>query len=133
MGQNVDANSILIRYTLNGDMNLDGAIDADDYARIDAGFAHQLSGWGNGDLDYSGSINADDFFLIDHAFANQSSLPMPLALGPTNVPDPSLAAPIAALGLLALRRRGSLRGASSSSAKCSVGITRKISSMLVCP
>src|SRR5207302_3540237 len=69
-----------------------------------------------------------DFFLMDHAFAAQSSLPAPLAFGPTNVPEPFLPL-FAALGLLILRRRGSIRGASGSSARCSVGMTRKISSM----
>jgi hypothetical protein len=131
-GQSADINSILIRYTLNGDIDLNGAIDADDYAAIDAGFAQKLSGWRNGDLDYSGSINADDYFLIDQAFASQSSLPAPLALGMTSVPEPDLLLLLASLPALGLRRRGSSkRGASCSSDKCSVGTTRKTSSMLV--
>ncbi|HEV8292116.1 MAG TPA: DNRLRE domain-containing protein, partial [Tepidisphaeraceae bacterium] len=37
-GQSVDIKSILIRYTLNGDLDLDGGIDADDYARMDSGY-----------------------------------------------------------------------------------------------
>src|SRR5207245_5393090 len=106
-GQSVDANSILIRYTLNGDLDLNGVIDADDYARIDAGFAQKLTGWINGDLDYGGNINADDFFLIDQAFASQSSLPAPLALGPVNVPESCFAALIA--GFLGLLMRHSWR------------------------
>jgi hypothetical protein len=132
-GQSVDANSILIRYTFNGDLDLDGIIDADDYAKMDAGFVQKLNGWANGDLDYNGKINADDYFLMDRAFSNQSSLPAPaaLAFGPTNVPEPDLAAATAIFGALILRRRGSRRGASSSSARCSVGTTRRISSMLV--
>ncbi|HEV8607086.1 MAG TPA: alkaline phosphatase family protein [Tepidisphaeraceae bacterium] len=128
-GQPVDINSILIRYTFNGDLDLDGGIDADDYARIDAGFAQKLTGWRNGDLNYSGSINADDFFLIDQAFSGQTAGMPPPAFGPMNVPEPSFAALMAALGLLGLRRRGSPRGPSSS--RCSIGTTRRISSMLV--
>ena len=108
-GQPVDINSILIRYTFNGDLNLDGDIDSDDYALLDAGFAQKLTGWANGDLDYSGTINADDFFLIDLAFANQSTLPAPLALAPMNVPEPSFVAWIAAFGLVGLLRPRSWR------------------------
>ncbi|HMC11049.1 MAG TPA: DNRLRE domain-containing protein, partial [Pirellulaceae bacterium] len=44
-GQSVDINSILIRYTLNGDLNLDGDVDGDDYAKMDSGFAQKLAGW----------------------------------------------------------------------------------------
>ena len=101
-GQAVDINSILIRYTFNGDLDLDGGIDADDYARMDAGFAQKLTGWGHGDLDYSGVINADDFFLIDHAFAAQTPLPAPLAFGATSVPEPMFVA-FAVLALLTPR------------------------------
>jgi hypothetical protein len=72
-GQAVDANSILLGYSLIGDTNLDGDIDSDDYARIDSAFASQVENpaYADGDFDYSGSINADDFFYIDRAFASQ--------------------------------------------------------------
>jgi len=35
--QSVDANTILVKYTYTGDMDLDGDVDADDYAKIDGG------------------------------------------------------------------------------------------------
>ena len=38
-GQTVDASTVLIRYTLAGDANLDGKIDGDDYFKIDSGIA----------------------------------------------------------------------------------------------
>jgi hypothetical protein len=69
-GQAADINSILIKYTLIGDMDLDGDVDADDYSKIDAGYAQKLSGYWNGDVDYNGRINADDFFLMDRAFSS---------------------------------------------------------------
>ena len=74
-GQTVDANTILIKYTYNGDADLSGAITADDYALIDAGFANRATakGFRNGDFDYTGSINADDYFLIDQAMSTPGS------------------------------------------------------------
>jgi len=77
-GVPVDANAILIKYTYDGDSDLDGDVDADDYARIDGGFAQRnsvgfVASYRNGDLDYSNSINSDDFFVIDRAFSSQGS------------------------------------------------------------
>ncbi|HEV8605303.1 MAG TPA: lamin tail domain-containing protein [Tepidisphaeraceae bacterium] len=85
-GQVVDENSILIKYTYNGDGNLDGQLNADDYALIDAGFASHAAGYDNGDFNYSGgSPNSDDYFVIDQAFSNQGS-----ALAPAFDPQPAL-------------------------------------------
>ncbi len=74
-GQAVDVNTILIKYTYNGDGDLSGFVNADDYALIDAGYANQATakGFRNGDFDYSGSINADDYFLIDMAMSTQAA------------------------------------------------------------
>jgi hypothetical protein len=74
-GESADVNTILVKYTYNGDGNLDGRIDADDYAGIDAGFATHATGYRNGDFNYSdGQPNSDDFFLIDKAFSDQSAV-----------------------------------------------------------
>ena len=74
-GQSVDVNTVLLKYTYNGDANLDGLIDADDYAQIDAGYATRgtAKGFRNGDFDYSGAINADDYFLIDQSMGSQAA------------------------------------------------------------
>ena len=74
--QAVDVNSILVMYTLNGDADLNGKIDASDYFLIDKGFlsgssANPLGGYRNGDFDYSGKIDASDYFLIDKSFLSQ--------------------------------------------------------------
>ncbi|MCY2953648.1 MAG: PEP-CTERM sorting domain-containing protein, partial [Planctomycetota bacterium] len=93
-GLSVGANSILVKFTWNGDANLDGIINADDYFQIDSGFISQKKGWYNGDLNYDGVVNADDYFLIDSAFIGQSG---PLSAGHSRasaVPEPG------ALGLL---------------------------------
>jgi hypothetical protein len=71
-GEAVDANCVLVKYTWDGDMNLDGVVNADDYFLIDTGFLSQAGGYRNGDLNYDGVVNADDYFLIDIAFLGQT-------------------------------------------------------------
>jgi hypothetical protein len=96
-GLAVDSNSILIRYTWNGDTDLNGAIDANDYFHIDRGIAAGATGYHNGDFDYSGTIDANDYFLIDTAFAGQTGI---LGEAAAAVPEP-LTAPFL-LTILAL-------------------------------
>ena len=66
---------VRVTYTYNGDANLDGRINADDYFRIDRGFLEQPPNpvYAQGDLNYDDRINADDYFLIDSAFLGQSA------------------------------------------------------------
>jgi hypothetical protein len=68
----VSPTDVLVKYTWNGDVNLNGVVNFDDYVRIDIGFNTGLSGWANGDFNYSGSVNFDDYVLIDIAFNTQS-------------------------------------------------------------
>ena len=113
-GEAVDTNAILVKYTYNGDANIDGKINADDYFKIDSGFLAQLATptYANGDFNYDKKINADDYFLIDSAFLGQGQ-PLAgvagwMALSAVPVPEPiaaSLLPPIAA-GLLLRASRG---------------------------
>ncbi|MCY2951361.1 MAG: right-handed parallel beta-helix repeat-containing protein [Planctomycetota bacterium] len=73
-GQTVGVNSILVKYTWNGDANVDGVVNADDYFLADSGYITQKGGWTNGDFNYDGVMNADDYFLIDSAFIGQAGL-----------------------------------------------------------
>jgi autotransporter-associated beta strand protein len=105
-GRSVDIFSILVKYTFAGDLDLSGAIDADDYFLIDRGFVQHLAGYRNGDLDFNGTVDADDYFLIDKAFALQgSSPPGRLDVSATAVPEPgSLAILSALLSMIGTRR-----------------------------
>lgn len=85
---NLDMNSILVKYTWNGDTNIDGVVNFDDYYRINTGFLGNggKGGYGWGDLNFDGIINFDDYFLINSAFLGQSSsapsAPMAVVLKP---------------------------------------------------
>jgi len=70
-GQDVYNTDVLVKYTYDGDAQLDGVVNADDYFLIDAGFITQAPGYYHGDFNYDGVCNADDYFLIDSAFFAQ--------------------------------------------------------------
>jgi hypothetical protein len=103
-GESVDENSILVKYTYNGDADLNGRVNVDDYFAIDLGFANALNGFARGDFNYSGvAPDADDYFLIDQAFLGQgaplaTSRPRPLtqvfAQAPAALPVGAFPAPI---------------------------------------
>jgi T5SS/PEP-CTERM-associated repeat protein len=103
-GQPVNASSILIMYTFNGDATLDGRIDGDDYFSVDAGYLHRRSGWQHGDFDYNGVIDAADYFLMDLAFLRQDAAGLAAFAATTSVPEPA-AALLSLLVLGALGRR----------------------------
>jgi uncharacterized delta-60 repeat protein len=66
---------IRVKRSYQGDANLDGVVNADDYFRIDRGFLDQPADplYAHGDFNYDGRINADDYFLIDSAFLGQGA------------------------------------------------------------
>ena len=53
---------------LPGDANVDGTVNADDFALIDKGFAAHLAGWSNGDFNGDGVVDQNDYLIIDAAF-----------------------------------------------------------------
>ncbi|HZZ43359.1 MAG TPA: hypothetical protein VFE58_10510 [Tepidisphaeraceae bacterium] len=79
-GQTVDATSLLLKYTWYGDANMDGKVDADDYALIDRGRAKGLTGWINGDFNYDGVVNSADYMLMDRVYGLQSGVLSPAFL-----------------------------------------------------
>jgi hypothetical protein len=108
-GMPVDINSILIKYTFMGDLNLDDRVNADDFFLIDRGFSGTVgvNQYYNGDIDYSGVINADDYAYIDRAFAMQNAVAGDLGAlrGVAVVPEPSTVGILTFLGLLLIPRR----------------------------
>jgi hypothetical protein len=71
-GRTVAGTDTLIKFTFNGDTDLNGVVNFDDYARTDSGFNNNRTGWFNGDFDYNGVVNFDDYGLIDLAFNTQA-------------------------------------------------------------
>jgi hypothetical protein len=115
---------ILIRLTSTGDANLDGLLDADDYALLDQGLLTGGAFWHQGDFDYDGQVTSADYLLLDTTLAKQQGTPPSPALlatresrfGPayvshllTALPEPSPLTLLAPLAPLAFTRRGNRR------------------------
>ena len=103
-GQSVGPHDILIKYTYNGDANLDGTITSDDYFRIDSGFLAQPAAptYNQGDFNYDGAITSDDYFLIDSAFLGQTAAladAAGLTLVAASVPEPAATSVVVAMGV----------------------------------
>lgn len=101
-GQVVDASSIIVKYTLSGDANLDGVVNTTDFNALAANFNGSSKVWLSGDFNYDGQVNALDF----NALASDFGAPLPSAptLGAL-VPEPASLAMLSVTGILLRRRR----------------------------
>lgn len=88
---------VLIMYTWLGDTNLDGKVDATDFANMGTGTPGSQT-WVNGDFNYDGVVNADDYALLALGDSVQNSVLTP-------VPEPTAAAMLLALPWIFRRRR----------------------------
>ena len=111
-GQLVGPDDVLVKYSWNGDANVDGVINSDDYFRIDSGFLAQPANprYRDGDFNDDQQVNSDDYFLIDSAFLGQTGTldgggAVAGALQSVAVPEPGVALACIGFGALALRRR----------------------------
>lgn len=109
-GLDIDDSAILIKYTLAGDANLDGAVNVTDLALLAAGW-EQSGHWTDGDFNYDGTTNSIDLGLLALNWHNSASgapgleiLTAALGLPTTAIPEPaSLTAALA--GAFAFSRR----------------------------
>ena len=105
--------TIEILFTLLGDANLDGTVNAEDFTL----FSHNLGqsgNWDDGDFNYDGTVNAEDFTLFSHNLGQSATLAAQAGvleagngISLANVPEPASmgVAATAGFGLLARRRR----------------------------
>lgn len=103
-GEPVDGSSVLVKYTLYGDANLDATVDSVDFNLLAANFGSSDKGWLDGDFDYNGAVDSIDFNLLSSNFGQVLTAE---AARPTAalVPEPSLIWIGILAPLLAARRR----------------------------
>jgi hypothetical protein len=65
--QPVDLNSILVRYTTVGDLNLDKTTSIADFIDLSANF-NSPGGWRQGDLNYDKQVTISDFIDLSSSF-----------------------------------------------------------------
>jgi hypothetical protein len=74
LGQSVDDSAVLMRTTLAGDANLDGAVNLRDFNRLAANFGASPRPFALGDFNYDGTVEIEDFNILASSFGQ--------ALGP---------------------------------------------------
>jgi autotransporter-associated beta strand protein len=114
---------IEIAYTIQGDANLDGIVDGDDFTIVTSNLGKAVAGWDKGDFNYDGFVGGDDFTTLVNnlgKLANGAELRLPdadyaavdayaAANGlMTDLPEAGFSAllPIAGLAFMARRNRG---------------------------
>jgi hypothetical protein len=79
---------IEIAYTLNGDANLDGTVNSEDFTILSMNLNEAGRGWDQGDFNYDGTVNTEDFLLMSdnlNLAASQSAAFGALAPGATTL------------------------------------------------
>ena len=99
-GQMVSSPSVLVRYSLRGDANLDQAVNTIDFNLLATNFGASGKRWTQGDFDYNGSVDTIDFNLL----ASNFSLHLPAPDLGTLIPEPGTAI-LAALVVAAISQR----------------------------
>jgi hypothetical protein len=105
----IDASSVLVRGTLNGDANLDGTVNFPDLLLLAASYnlTGPTSTWARGDFNYDGSVNFSDLLSLAANY-NQTvtgSFEGDWNLALASVPEPTATLAVAGATLVALRRR----------------------------
>jgi hypothetical protein len=78
-GRPVANSDVVVKYTFNGDTDINGTVNGSDYARVDTTFNNQITmgdigGWFNGDFDFNNKVDGADYALIDSAFNQQGTV-----------------------------------------------------------
>jgi hypothetical protein len=125
MGQTVDDNTLLLRYTTIGDATMDGVVDFLDLARLAQSYnsVTGLGAWSHGDFNYDGTVDFLDLAAMAQNYNTSVSFATPIPSAPAgfaadlqaaftlaSTPEPS-ALPLLglALGLLRRQRRRLIR------------------------
>ncbi len=77
-GRAVDSTAVLVRYTLNGDTNLNQQVNLDDFTALASSFGIGSS-WVKGDFDYSSTVNLNDFTALAANFGANLPIDLPRA------------------------------------------------------
>jgi hypothetical protein len=105
-GESVDSTSLLLRYTLAGDANLDGSVNFTDLVAMSQNYDEPGTFyWWQGDFNHDGTVNFSDQVLLSQNY--NTSLPSGAspAFAMAEVPEPALAGALVGIGLVTLMRR----------------------------
>jgi len=107
-GIQLQPNWIVVRFTLLGDTNLDGTVNAADLAQL-ASHEGSPGDWFDGDFNGDGIVNSADFSELAANYGKG----IPTNLGPINMPEPTGSVAVILLGggaAMIRRREGKMDG-----------------------
>lgn len=90
------ANTILIRFTRVGDVNLDGVVGFADLVTVARNYGKTGQNWDQGDINYDGSVGFDDLVAVSRNYGGAAAI---------GVASPMVAAAPSELPVLKRRRR----------------------------
>ncbi|MGA2441323.1 MAG: choice-of-anchor Q domain-containing protein [Tepidisphaeraceae bacterium] len=93
----LSSGQIEVKYTLLGNANLDGLVNAADFTILAANFNQPVTGWDQGDFNYDGLVNAADF--TDLAANFNQGVTLPAAAITASVAAPAAASTIATVAV----------------------------------
>lgn len=100
------ANTVLVKYTIPGDTDLNGVVDLADYTAVVRNFGKPGASWSQGDFGYDGAVGLDDYTTVVRAFGgNASALVAAFGAAAAPVPEPTAVALGLAVAVAALPRR----------------------------
>jgi len=102
--QGQPTNTVLVKYTIPGDANLDGTVNFTDLVILAQHYGKSGMNWDQGDFDYDGTVAFADLASLAQHYG-QTLAP---AVAAVSVPEPSTA-PVVALCLAFIRRRRFIR------------------------
>jgi hypothetical protein len=72
-GETVTGDDVIIKYTFQGDIDLNGEINGDDYFYLDSSIllSGSIFGYHVGDVDMNGVLDGDDYFWLDSQISSQ--------------------------------------------------------------
>jgi hypothetical protein len=79
-GFSIAPDDVLVRHTLDGDADLNGAVNLADFNRLASSFGQSNKSWIDGDSNYDGTVNLADFNALASNFGVSASSPAPARL-----------------------------------------------------
>ena len=67
------ANSVLVKYTRVGDVNLDGTVNFNDLLALAQHYGNTGANWDQGDLNYDGTVNFNDLLALAQNYGQSTS------------------------------------------------------------
>jgi hypothetical protein len=113
-GEGVDGSSVLVRLTISGDANLDGAVGFADLVRLAQNYNQPGRRWSEGDFNYDGNVGFADLVRLAQNYSSSLPAPVPAwggefaqdwALAVAAVPEPGGLGALGLTGAVLLRRR----------------------------